>query len=68
MLDSLLANVPAKDFLPGLAQGRGSGKQARASAPEAVAALAGSLGAQEAGRVAPVQRTIAAFGPRCASS
>lgn len=61
MLESLLANVPADDFLPKLGPKQ---QQQRGTAPQAVAALASSMGTQEAAKIAPVQRTIAAFGPR----
>jgi hypothetical protein len=64
VLESLLVNVPADDFLPkpGTKQQQ---QQQRVAAPQAVAALASSVGAQEIAKVVPVQRTIAAFGPRC---
>ena len=65
VLESLLVNVPADDFLPKLGPKQQQQQQQRCAAPQAVAALASSVGAQEVAKVVPVQRTIAAFGPRC---
>lgn len=67
-MESLLVNVPAEDFMPKVADGRGGAKRARVDPTEAVAALASSMGAQEVAAVAPVQQITAAFGPRWAGS